>query len=88
MAPSTCLTVILAAGEGTRMRSTQPKVLHRAAGRTLLGHAVLAAKEAGASRIAVVVGARRQREGQQCRAENLSKFIGLHHETNFPLGLG
>ena len=34
----TCLTIVLAAGEGTRMRSALPKVLHQAAGRTLLAH--------------------------------------------------
>lgn len=47
--------IVLAAGKGTRMRSDLPKVLHRIAGRTLLGHVLVAAREAGASRIAVVV---------------------------------
>src|SRR5262245_34355335 len=56
MAPRTCLTVVLAAGEGTRMQSARPKVLHQAAGRALVGHAILAAKEAGANRLAVVIG--------------------------------
>ena len=32
--------VILAAGQGTRMKSTLPKVLHRLAGRPLLGHVI------------------------------------------------
>jgi bifunctional UDP-N-acetylglucosamine pyrophosphorylase / glucosamine-1-phosphate N-acetyltransferase len=50
----TCLTLVLAAGEGTRMRSSLPKVLHRAAGRSLLGHAMTAAVAAGADRFAVV----------------------------------
>ena len=35
--------VVLAAGEGTRMRSTRPKVLHEMAGRTLVGHTLAAA---------------------------------------------
>ena len=35
--------IVLAAGEGTRMRSSTPKVLHPIAGRSLLGHAVHAA---------------------------------------------
>lgn len=56
MTSRTCLTLILAAGEGTRMKSALPKVLHRAAGRTLLGHAICAAREAGAGRLAIVVG--------------------------------
>ena len=34
----TCLAIVLAAGEGTRMQSSRPKVLHEVAGRSLLGH--------------------------------------------------
>ena len=48
--------VVLAAGEGTRMRSRRPKVLHEIAGRPMLGHVVAAATAAGAGSIAVVVG--------------------------------
>lgn len=47
--------IVLAAGKGTRMRSDRPKVLHAVAGRTMLGHVLTAAREAGAGRIAVVV---------------------------------
>ncbi|GAB3445953.1 bifunctional UDP-N-acetylglucosamine diphosphorylase/glucosamine-1-phosphate N-acetyltransferase GlmU [Actinophytocola sediminis] len=49
-------TIILAAGEGTRMRSAVPKVLHRLAGRTLVEHAVRAAAGLSPQRMAVVVG--------------------------------
>ena len=42
-----CLAVVLAAGEGTRMRSATPKVLHRLAGRTMLAHVLDAARAAG-----------------------------------------
>ena len=49
-----CLAVVLAAGEGTRMRSTLPKVLHRLAGRTMLAHVLATVVEADA--VAVVVG--------------------------------
>ncbi len=48
--------VVLAAGEGTRMRSRVPKVLHRIGGRPLIAHVLEAAKDAGADKIAVVVG--------------------------------
>lgn len=48
------VAVILAAGEGTRMRSAIPKVLHPVAGRPMLGHVILAA--ADAERLIVVVG--------------------------------
>lgn len=51
-----CLAVVLAAGEGTRMRSDTPKVLHRLAGRTMLGHVLGTVAEAGAEAVVVVVG--------------------------------
>ncbi|WP_164093748.1 NTP transferase domain-containing protein, partial [Stenotrophomonas maltophilia] len=44
--------IVLAAGKGTRMRSETPKVLHAIAGRSMLGHVLAAAQEAGATRIA------------------------------------
>lgn len=48
--------IVLAAGEGTRMRSATPKVLHRLAGRSLVEHAVRAALGLGPEHLAVVVG--------------------------------
>src|SRR6185503_11979951 len=56
MPAPTCLTIVLAAGEGTRMRSSQPKVLHTVAGRSLLGHVLTAVPAAGSTAIAVVLG--------------------------------
>jgi bifunctional UDP-N-acetylglucosamine pyrophosphorylase/glucosamine-1-phosphate N-acetyltransferase len=47
---------VLAAGEGTRMRSSQPKVLHRVGGETLLAHVLRAVTKSGAARVAVVIG--------------------------------
>jgi bifunctional UDP-N-acetylglucosamine pyrophosphorylase/glucosamine-1-phosphate N-acetyltransferase len=52
--------VVLAAGEGTRMVSDLPKVLHRIAGKPLVTHVLDAAKGSGADRIAVVVGPDRE----------------------------
>ena len=52
----TCLAIVLAAGEGTRMRSARPKVLHAIAGRSLLAHVLDAVREAGDTMTAVVVG--------------------------------
>ncbi len=49
-------TVILAAGKGTRMKSSLPKVLHKVGGKEMLAHVLDAAKEAGAKRSIVVVG--------------------------------
>jgi len=49
------LSIILAAGEGTRMRSATPKVLHPVGGLPVVGHVLRTARAAGAQ-IAVVVG--------------------------------
>src|SRR5687767_12628669 len=46
--------VILAAGEGTRMRSALPKVLHPICGRPMILWPLLAARDAGAERVVVV----------------------------------
>jgi bifunctional UDP-N-acetylglucosamine pyrophosphorylase/glucosamine-1-phosphate N-acetyltransferase len=48
--------VILAAGQGTRMRSPTPKVLHLMGGRALLDHAIDAAQDLGCERVIVVAG--------------------------------
>jgi bifunctional UDP-N-acetylglucosamine pyrophosphorylase/glucosamine-1-phosphate N-acetyltransferase len=50
------LTIVLAAGEGTRMRSATPKVLHPVAGRSLLAHVLAAAPKGRLASLAVVVG--------------------------------
>lgn len=48
--------VVLAAGEGTRMRSQRPKVLHEVAGRSMLGHVLASVTATGAGSVAVVIG--------------------------------
>jgi bifunctional UDP-N-acetylglucosamine pyrophosphorylase / glucosamine-1-phosphate N-acetyltransferase len=45
----------MAAGEGTRMRSTTPKMLHPVCGRPMVAWPVVAAREAGAGRVAAIV---------------------------------
>jgi bifunctional UDP-N-acetylglucosamine pyrophosphorylase/glucosamine-1-phosphate N-acetyltransferase len=50
--------VVLAAGEGKRMKSATPKVLHPLLGRTLIGHVLAAAEAAEAEQTIVVVGHR------------------------------
>jgi bifunctional UDP-N-acetylglucosamine pyrophosphorylase/glucosamine-1-phosphate N-acetyltransferase len=46
--------IILAAGQGTRMKSSRAKVMHAVAGRPILGHVIAAVRGAGVSRIVVV----------------------------------
>ncbi len=48
--------IILAAGEGKRMKSTRPKVLHTIAGKPMLGHAIDVARALGAEAVHVVYG--------------------------------
>ncbi|WP_339547067.1 bifunctional UDP-N-acetylglucosamine diphosphorylase/glucosamine-1-phosphate N-acetyltransferase GlmU [Pseudomonas sp. RA_35y_Pfl2_P32] len=48
--------VILAAGQGTRMRSALPKVLHPVAGNSMLGHVIHSARQLQPQRIHVVIG--------------------------------
>ncbi|MFD5188859.1 bifunctional UDP-N-acetylglucosamine diphosphorylase/glucosamine-1-phosphate N-acetyltransferase GlmU [Streptomyces sp. NPDC058357] len=50
--------VVLAAGEGTRMKSKTPKVLHEISGRSLVGHVVAASRELDPEHLVVVVGHR------------------------------
>jgi bifunctional UDP-N-acetylglucosamine pyrophosphorylase/glucosamine-1-phosphate N-acetyltransferase len=56
--------IILAAGQGTRMKSSLPKVLHKVAGLPMLGHVVAALRGAGVERIVVVTSA----AGEQVRS--------------------
>jgi bifunctional UDP-N-acetylglucosamine pyrophosphorylase / glucosamine-1-phosphate N-acetyltransferase len=56
MTARSSLTIVLAAGEGTRMRSALPKVLHPLAGQTLLAHVLRAAPRGAGASLAVVIG--------------------------------
>jgi len=53
--PRACAVVVLAAGQGTRMKSSLPKVLHPIAGRPMLGHVLATARALAAERTVVVV---------------------------------
>jgi bifunctional UDP-N-acetylglucosamine pyrophosphorylase/glucosamine-1-phosphate N-acetyltransferase len=61
---SSLLCIVLAAGEGTRMRSSTPKVLHRIAGRSMIGHVLAAVEACGAVDVAAVIGPDRDDVGQ------------------------
>jgi len=67
-AERSCLAIVLAAGEGTRMKSSRPKVLHEIAGRSMLAHALEAVRRAGATRNSVVIGPGRDDVAAEVRA--------------------
>ncbi|HIU64625.1 MAG TPA: bifunctional UDP-N-acetylglucosamine diphosphorylase/glucosamine-1-phosphate N-acetyltransferase GlmU [Candidatus Avacidaminococcus intestinavium] len=69
---SKMVSVILAAGKGTRMKSRLPKVLHKIGGAPMLSHVLQVAKQAGASRNIVVVG---------YGAEQVVEFLGDQAES-------
>lgn len=56
MATRPLLTIVLAAGKGTRMKSAVPKVLHQVGGLSLLGHVLSTARSIGAGSLAMVIG--------------------------------
>ena len=66
----TCLTIVLAAGEGTRMRSRHPKVMHAIGGRSLLAHVLAAVASAGTTATAVVIGT-----GQEDAAAEVKRIV-------------
>jgi bifunctional UDP-N-acetylglucosamine pyrophosphorylase/glucosamine-1-phosphate N-acetyltransferase len=77
--------VILAAGQGTRMKSKTPKVLHRVGGRTLVDRTIDAVQQTGCERIVVVVGA----HSPQVRAAVEARLgAGAVAVQETPLGTG
>ncbi len=77
MASSSLLIVVLAAGKGTRMKSALPKVLHKIAGRSMLGHVLALAAAQGASKIAVVAGPDMDNVATEAKAQfaNVEIFV-------------
>jgi bifunctional UDP-N-acetylglucosamine pyrophosphorylase/glucosamine-1-phosphate N-acetyltransferase len=77
--------VILAAGQGTRMKSPTPKVLHRVAGRAMLDLAIDAAEQLGCDRIVVVVGTHSPEVGEHVRTRLGENAVAIQDP---PLGTG
>ncbi len=75
----TCMTVILAAGEGTRMRSALPKVLHEIGGLPMVCHVVKAAQTAGGEAHAVVVG--REAAKVESVVRGVAAKVSIHEQT-------
>jgi bifunctional UDP-N-acetylglucosamine pyrophosphorylase / glucosamine-1-phosphate N-acetyltransferase len=76
----TSLTIVLAAGEGTRMRSSLPKVLHGVAGDALLTHVLRAVPDGKDSGVAVVVGPDRDDVAREARRVRPDAQIFVQHE--------
>lgn len=75
-APALAAVFVLAAGQGTRMRSALPKVLHPLAGRPLLWHAVRAAAALSPQRVVAVIGHGREEVEKYLRgADDLPEVI-------------
>ena len=64
--------VILAAGQGTRMRSALPKVLHPVAGKPMLGHVIDTARQLAPQSIQVVIGHGAEKVRERLAADDLS----------------
>ncbi|PUA44463.1 UDP-N-acetylglucosamine diphosphorylase/glucosamine-1-phosphate N-acetyltransferase [Pseudomonas protegens] len=76
--------VILAAGQGTRMRSALPKVLHPVAGNSMLGHVIHSARQLDPQRIHVVIGHGADAVRERLAADDLNfvlqdKQLGTGH---------
>src|SRR5438105_5686983 len=84
MSARTCLAIVLAAGEGTRMRSSRPKVLHTVAGRSLLAHVLAALRAAGGGQTAVVIGPDRDDVAAEARTEMPGAQIFVQREPRGP----
>ncbi|MDO5721478.1 MAG: NTP transferase domain-containing protein [Actinomycetaceae bacterium] len=74
--------IVLAAGQGTRMKSSTPKVLHTMCGRPLLGHAIVAAEETEADHIVVVI--RHQRERVADMVNSFAPHVILADQDEIP----
>ena len=80
MTARSSLTVVLAAGEGTRMRSSQPKVLHPVAGQSLLAHVLGAAAAGNGAQLAVVIGPNHEAVAKEARRVRPDAQIFVQHE--------
>ncbi|UGY91848.1 bifunctional UDP-N-acetylglucosamine diphosphorylase/glucosamine-1-phosphate N-acetyltransferase GlmU [Streptomyces gobiensis] len=74
--------VVLAAGEGTRMKSATPKVLHDICGRSLVAHVVVAAQELDPEHLVVVVGHARERVCEHLGGLDPDIRAAVQHEQN------
>jgi UDP-N-acetylglucosamine diphosphorylase/glucosamine-1-phosphate N-acetyltransferase len=74
--------IVLAAGEGTRMKSKTPKVLHEVCGRSLVGHVVSAARELDPDHLCVVVGHAREQVAAHLEEHYAGTRTAVQYEQN------
>ncbi|MFB7287167.1 bifunctional UDP-N-acetylglucosamine diphosphorylase/glucosamine-1-phosphate N-acetyltransferase GlmU [Actinacidiphila glaucinigra] len=74
--------IVLAAGEGTRMKSATPKVLHAISGRSLVGHVVAAARALDPEHLLVVVGHAREQVTAHLAGADAAVRTAVQHEQN------
>ncbi|MFI1798921.1 bifunctional UDP-N-acetylglucosamine diphosphorylase/glucosamine-1-phosphate N-acetyltransferase GlmU [Streptomyces sp. NPDC020379] len=74
--------VVLAAGEGTRMKSATPKVLHAICGRSLVGHVVAASRELDPEHLVVIVGHEREKVSAHLAEIDPAVRTAVQHEQN------
>ncbi|MBW5482999.1 bifunctional UDP-N-acetylglucosamine diphosphorylase/glucosamine-1-phosphate N-acetyltransferase GlmU [Streptomyces bambusae] len=74
--------VVLAAGEGTRMKSATPKVLHEICGRSLVGHVVAASRELDPTHLVVVVGHAREQVQAHLATVDAGVRTAVQYEQN------
>ncbi|MEV3859701.1 bifunctional UDP-N-acetylglucosamine diphosphorylase/glucosamine-1-phosphate N-acetyltransferase GlmU [Streptomyces sp. NPDC050095] len=74
--------VVLAAGEGTRMKSATPKVLHDLCGRSLVGHVLAAARELSPEQLVVVVGHEREKVAAHVTGVDAEALTAVQAEQN------
>ncbi|RZN12275.1 bifunctional N-acetylglucosamine-1-phosphate uridyltransferase/glucosamine-1-phosphate acetyltransferase [Bradyrhizobium genosp. SA-3] len=80
MTARSSLTIVLAAGEGTRMRSSLPKVLHPVAHQTLLAHVLAAAPKGTGTSLAIVIGPHHQAVAEEARRSRLDALTFVQAE--------
>ncbi|MFG6194997.1 bifunctional UDP-N-acetylglucosamine diphosphorylase/glucosamine-1-phosphate N-acetyltransferase GlmU [Nonomuraea sp. JJY05] len=78
--PRPAAVIVLAAGEGTRMKSQTPKVLHELCGRALVDHMLAAARGLGPEQLIVVIGHALERVGGHLAATSPDARAVVQHE--------
>ena len=80
--PSVAAVIVLAAGAGTRMKSSRSKLLHEVAGRSMLSHAIDAAEGVAPERLVVVVGHQRDQVTEHLADIAPSVLVAVQENPN------